>query len=268
VTQSKFQATERQIAEISGLLWENGWAECNAGNMSVDISDCAADLDFPPETRRCTKLEHSYPALAGRLVWITISGRRFRDCARAVADNTCILRVSETADGYEAWGPAEDGSDYRPTSELLVHLRVHEALRSANSPAKAVLHTHPTELIAFSHLPDYASQESFNRALWSMHPEVKVIVPRGVHVIPYITPGSERLARATAQGFGSGYQVVIWQYHGCVAVARDIDRAFDLVHAVNKAAQMVLLCRSAGCVPTGIGKPELDELVQIWGLQE
>jgi rhamnulose-1-phosphate aldolase len=261
-----FSALEKEIAEISGFLWERGWAECNAGNLSVDITPYARDLHLPEPDRRSTKLEYTYPSLSGQYILITISGRRFRDCARDVETNTLILRISEKADGYEIWGSEED--DDRPTSELLVHLRIHEELRSRKSKNFAVLHTHPTHLIALSHVADYGSSEKCNAALWAMHPEVKVIVPKGVKLIPYVTPGSEALARATAGAFGDGHAVVVWQYHGAVAVAPKVDKAFDLVHTVDKAAQMVLLCRSAGSLPTGIGKPELDELVRIWNLEE
>lgn len=263
-----FRALERQIAEISGYLWQNGWAECNAGNISVDITAHAKDLRLPEERTRYTRLGNTYPSLARRLILITISGRRFRDCARDVEANTSILRIADGAEGYEAWGPEHDAYGGRPTSELLVHLRVHEALRDRRSPNTAVLHTHPTDLISLSHLPDYRTEEYFNRALWAMHPEVKVILPRGVSLIPYTTPGSEALARATAQAFAGGRTVVVWQYHGVMAVAPDVDRAFDLIYTANKAAHMVLLCLSAGSSPTGIGKPELDELARIWGLEE
>ena len=90
----------------------------------------------------------------------------------------------------------------------------------------------------------------------------------GSFMLVYQRRGDAAGARATAQAFASGRAVVVWQYHGVMAVAPDIDRAFDLVYTANKAARMVLLCLSAGSSPTGIGKSELDELVRIWGLEE
>jgi hypothetical protein len=134
-----FRALERQIAQIAGFFWQNGWADCDASNVSVDIAGHAADPRLPEERRRSTKLEHTYASLAGRFILITISGRGFRDCARDVAANTSILRIADGADGYEAWGPEEEAYGGRPTFDLLVHLRVHEGLRDQRSPNTAVL---------------------------------------------------------------------------------------------------------------------------------
>ena len=161
------------------------------------------------------------------------------------------------------WTVHKNLDQVRPTSELLVHMRVHKSLAKVESPNRAFLHTHPTELISLSHLPDFETEEKFNHVIWSMHPEVKIMVPRGIGLILYALPGSERLAQATADAVGDGRALALWQYHGIVAVAPTLQQAFDLVYIVNKAAKMVLLCRSTGIAPKGLGKPELRELVKV-----
>ncbi|MHA1569548.1 MAG: class II aldolase/adducin family protein, partial [Alphaproteobacteria bacterium] len=147
-------------------------------------------------------------------------------------------------------------------------LRIHEHLRRQDAPQSVVLHTHPTELIALSHLPDCREQAAFNRALWCVHPEVKYNLPRGVGLVPYTMPGTEALAQATVDVFRRGYPVALWQWHGCVAIGADVGVAFDLIHIANKAAKINLLCRAAGFAPEGLTDAQLSEFARAFDLEE
>ncbi len=260
----------RESAEVSAYLWDKGWAERNAGNLSVDVTELLRGEPEPagPGDDAWRKLDHSYPALAGRTYLVTGSGHRFRDLARDAPHNTCMLRMAPEADAFRIiWG-GEGSPRFRPTSEFPSHLRIHEFLRGSNAPETVVLHTHPTELIAVSHIPDYEDEGVFNRALWSIHPEVKVSIPRGLGLVPYAVPGTEGLAAATVEAFRRGHSVVLWQWHGCVAVARDVLLAFDLIDTANKAAQLILACRAAGIVPRGLNDAQLQDLARAFGLEE
>ena len=44
-------AVVRQLAEVGGYLWTRGWAERNAGNLSVDVTDLVSSED-PNLSRR------------------------------------------------------------------------------------------------------------------------------------------------------------------------------------------------------------------------
>jgi rhamnulose-1-phosphate aldolase len=250
---------------VAGHLWDKGWAERNAGNLSLDVTGC---IDAPGRltAQREIPFEHVYPDLADRCFLVTGSGARFRDVARDPAANLCVVHM--TADGRTGrmlWSGGETPR-FVPTSEFPSHLRTHEMLRRADDAALTVLHTHPTELIALTHHPDYRAQDDLNRALWAIHPEVKVAVPRGLGIVPYTLPGSESLARATVEVFARGYRVVTWVYHGCVAVGTDPDEAFDLIDTLNKAARLVLLCRGAGFAPEGLSEDQLRELASAFGV--
>jgi rhamnulose-1-phosphate aldolase len=261
----------KESAEVSAYLWEKGWAERNAGNLSVDVTDLFEErLESPTDAGWNSaapdrKLERSYPPLAGRTFLVTGSGQRFRDLARDVPHNSCLLRMTG-ADAFRIiWGGSPQ---FRPTSEFPSHLRVHEFLRATNAQEKVVLHTHPTELIAVTHIPEYAGEAQMNRALWGIHPEVAVTIPRGLGLVPYTVPGSEALASATVEALRRGHAAVIWQWHGCVAIARDVLSAFDLIDTANKAAQIILACRAAGVVPKGLDDARLRELRAAFGLPE
>ena len=253
---------------VSEYLWDKGWAERNAGNLSVDVTEHVFGLDPERTPDEARKLEFAYPILANRYFLVTGSGRRFRDLAKDAAGNACILRISDDGAGYSlVWGGLSSKS-FKPTSEFPTHLRLHEHLRANDAPEKTVLHTHPAELITITHLPEYRDEAALNRALWGIHPEVKVNLPKGVGFVPYALPGSEALARATVQGFRNGHSVVLWEMHGCVAKAEGPLVAFDLIDIAAKAASMVLKCRSVGYNPTGLTKEQLDELVREFNLEE
>ena len=257
-----------KTTELSGYLWDKGWAERNAGNLSIDVTDlvaaegsCAAEL-----TRR--QLPFAYPKLAGRLFLVTGSGHRFRDLAHDAAHHACVLWLSDDGRAFQLiWG-GEDDVHFRPTSEFPAHLRVHEFLRERGAAERVVLHTHPTELIVLTHLPEYQNEVALNRVLWGAHPEVKVTVPRGVGLAPYIVPGSEELALATVAALRRDHPVAVWPMHGIVAVGRDVMEAFDLIDTLNKAAQIILLARGAGGFAAGLSDAQLAELVRAFNLKD
>jgi rhamnulose-1-phosphate aldolase len=254
--------------EISKHLWDKGWAERNAGNLSVDVTEHISGGDLTEAGRDPISLEFAYPVLANRYFLVTGSGRRFRDLASNAVSNTCILRMSEDGASYRILWGGGSGPNFRPTSEFPTHLRLHEHLRERDAAEKVVLHTHPPELIVLTHLPDYKDEAALNKALWCIHPEVKYNLPKGVGFVPYALPGSEALAQATAKGFSKGQSVVLWEMHGCVARAQEPMVAFDLIDIAAKAAAMVLMCRSAGHIPTGLTDEQINELVREFNLEE
>ncbi|MDP8225865.1 MAG: rhamnulose-1-phosphate aldolase [Candidatus Lernaella stagnicola] len=254
--------------DVAALLWQKGWAERNAGNLSVDVTgDAAAACEaFTRQPR--VELPFAYPDLAGRLFLVTGSGRRYRDLARNAASNSCLLQLTGDGAGFEILWGGEAGPGFQPTSEFPSHLRVHEHLRQSNAPQHVVLHTHPTELIALTHLPEYTDEAALQHALWSTHPEVKVTVPKGVGLVPYTAPGTEEIAQKTVEVFRRGLPIAVWTYHGCVAIHTSIPDAFDWIDTVNKAAAILLLCRQAGHTPAGLSRDQLDELVRLFDLEE
>ncbi len=268
---AKCPALETILSEMLGVgayLWEKGWAEGNAGNISVDVTEHVSGCDLGPAPDIDGKFEFSYPILADRFFLVTGSGSRFREVAEDPARNACILQISEDASGYSlVWG-GEAGPDFKPTSEFPAHLRLHEYLRKSDAVENVVLHTHPTDLIALTHMPEYRTEKALNEVLWRIHPEVKVNLPKGVGFAPYAVPGTEALALATVEGFERGFSVVLWEIHGGVAKARSPMEAFDLIDIANKAASLVLTCRSVGHIPTGLSEEQLRALAKAFNLKD
>ncbi len=245
-----------ELAEVAAMLWDRGWAERNAGNLSFDVTELVAERAAPTGAA-ATPFGATYPELGGRALLVTAAGSRMRDLARSPDLGSGILRASADGAGYAVeWSGAPA---FTPTSELPSHLAIHAALRRRRSAHRAIVHTHPTELLALSHDPRLGDAARFDRALLAMHPELVVVMPAGVALVPYVTPGT------VAQGAAAGaamerHDVAMWAKHGAAAVGAGFAEAFDLIDTANKAARMLLLCRSAGYEPEGLSDDQLEEL--------
>lgn len=256
-----FEALLAGAAGVAQLLWERGWAERNAGNLSCDVTDIvpAGLADKAPLTR----LGAEYPALSGRCLLVTAAGSRMRDVAHE-PDAWCgVLQFSGDVATYRTvW--CGDGAAFTPTSELPSHLAIHAALRRRGASPRAIVHAHPTELLALSLEPGFGDEGRFNRLLWSLHPETVVVVPSGVAVVPYVMPGTVEQGMVAGRAMET-HDIALWRKHGAVAVGEDFGAAFDLLDTVNKAARLYLLCRSAGIVPEGLSDAQVVELRRTYG---
>jgi len=251
-----------ELADTAQHLWDKGWAERNGGNISVEVTEALASVARGQQQDLFRHQAVPYPELAGRSFLLTGAGTRMRDVARQPAANCCVLRVSDQLDGCAIlWGGERPG--FQPTSELASHLAVHALLLRAGRPQKAFLHTHPDELIALTHIPQYGDERALNQLLWSMHAEVKIVIPEGVGFAPYRPPGSEALAEVTLAALAE-HRVAVWEKHGCVAVGAGPADAFDLIDTVNKAAAIFFLCKGAGFEPEGLTRDEVAELGRLF----
>lgn len=255
-----------EMGEVGGYLSARGWAERNAGNLSVEVTEMLdrESLALAGAPLLAETIVHE--ELAGRAFLVTSTGGRFREIERRPERNVVLVRVTEDLVGYQVlWGGT--GAACQATSEFVSHLKIHGLMRRRNLPQRAVLHTHPTEVIALSHMPLFCQAENLNRMLWGMHPEVKVVLPEGVGVAPYRLPGTVDLADATMDAL-VGHRLVVWEKHGCVAIGKTALDAFDLIDTVGKAAQIFFLCRSAGAEPTGLDSSQLDDIEEAFGRSE
>jgi rhamnulose-1-phosphate aldolase len=253
----------REFAEVAGHLWQLGWAEASAGNISADVTSL---LRYPPTRGRVwMDLPVALPVLAGRRYLVTATGARFRELAGSPEDKICLVEVSADGDRISWNGLVWHGGEARPTSELPSHLEIYAALELLGSPSRAILHSHATHLSTLSHLRRCAAADELNRLLWSTHPESKIFAPKGVALVPYLLPGSAELGAATARAVRDGADTVLWRYHGCIVHAVDPSTALDRLHVLDKAAKMVLMCMAAGEPWEGLDAAQLAELFARFG---
>lgn len=248
-----------EIAEVAEYLWQRGWAERNAGNISVNISDIVPDTTEDFNEYPFISLQLAYPKLAGGYFFVTGTGKRMRDLARKPMKNALIIKLNSEADGYWIISQKLNVDNFMPTSELPTHLGIHEMIAERGSIEKVVMHTHANELVTLTHAKEFCDQEILNRLLWSMHPETMVFVPKGVGFVPYILPGTVDIAVETLKAL-QNHDVALWEKHGVFAIGKSVSDTFDVIDILAKSARIFFMCRSANIVPDGLTDNQLAEL--------
>jgi rhamnulose-1-phosphate aldolase len=251
-----------EVAEVAGYLWQKGWAERNGGNITVNITSVIDD-----EIRQMKPVSQPQPIglqlpfLKDAYFFCKGTNRRMRDLARRPMENGAVIRILDDCSSYEIVAD----NPVKPTSELPSHLSMHNFFIERGSSYRAVLHTHPIDLIAMTHNPEFLKKDRLTYLLWSMIPETRAFCPRGLGIIPYTLPGSVDLAAATLKELEE-YDVVMWEKHGVCSVSENISEAFDMVDTLSKSAQIYLTGKAMGFEPVGMSGAQMEELKQAFGL--
>ncbi len=256
---TQLQEVVDEIAEISGYMWERGWAERNAGNFTVDVTNFLPNAMKNGNLFPTVNLPISQTELAGRSFLVKVAGAPMRNVARQPKKHLLLITITHDLKGYQVlWGG--EGSASKPTSEFISHLKIHQYLRQNNMPQNTFLHSHPPRLIALSQIEKYLHEDIINHLLVTMHPEVKITIPDGVGVAPFRCPGSEELADVTVDALKKKHQVIMWEKHGCAAVGTGMSEAFDFIDVMEKSAAIFFICKGSGYTPQGISDEQLAEI--------
>ena len=251
-----------KIAEVAGYLWQNGWAERNGGNITVNITEYVDnEIKSLPAISEVIQIGTQLPALKGCYFYCKGTGKRMRDLARWPMDNGSIIRILDDCASYVI---VADNA-VMPTSELPSHLSVHARQIEKGSAYKATVHTHPIELISMSHNKAFMGKDVLSTLLWSMIPETKAFCPLGLGVVPYQVPGSNDLAQATLKELAD-YDVVLWEKHGVFAKGLDVMDAFDQIDVLSKSAKIYVNARAMGFEPEGMSDRQMSDLTRIFHL--
>jgi len=252
-----------EVSEIAGYLWERGWAERNAGNISVNISQLIEDPIESLEEFPYFELKNQHAELSSGYFFVSGTGKRMRDLAREPLNNALIIHINRSGTGY--WIISKDKESVRnfmPTSELPTHLGIHRMIAQRGTSEKVVIHTHANELVALTQIKEYCNQESLNNLLLGMHPETIVFIPEGIGFVPYVTPGTEQIAVETLKVL-ENYKVALWEKHGVFAIGESVYETFDLIDILGKAAKIFFLVKSSGHKPEGLNKDQLAKLKEL-----
>lgn len=258
----ELKAVIDQVAEVTGYLWQKGWAERNGGNITVNVTEFAdKELREMPALAPAIRIGKVLPNLRGKYFYAKGTGKRMRDLARKPMENGAIIRICDDCATYEIIAD----SPVMPTSELPSHLALQDYLIGTGSTYKATLHTHPIELVAMSHISRFLREGEMTRVLWSMIPETLAFAPLGIGIVPYALPGSIDLADATLEQIKT-HDVVLWEKHGTVSVGVDIMDAFDQTDVLCKAANIYMCARSMGSEPDGMTPEAIKEVQEVFNL--
>lgn len=276
-----------ETSMVSGFLWEKGFSEKNAGNISANITSLITNHYNELEELKIEVLESSFSSLAGMYFFVTAKGKRMRDISKDIFSNSLIIRISDDGKSYTMYDlrstmydlknrkSIDRGTkskyeqlstnneqlfrDIEPTSELLTYLFLHKEMIADKSGNTVILHTHPTELITLTHDKNLKNEKNLNKILWSMQPETMLSIHEGVGFIPYMSPGSMEIAIATVEK-AKKYNFIIWDKHGAFSIGKNILDVFDTLDVVNKSASIYLKCKSAGIEPEYLSDKELADL--------
>ena len=251
-----------KISKVASYLWQREWVERNGGNISMNLTPFFSDEKEPDMSRF---VSHDFPSeAAGLYIFVTGAGCYIRSLIDDIEDASCVLYINKEATGYcIIWGGNAEG--FRPTSELASHLEIHLFNKKNNPKNLAVLHAHPIELIIMSHHPIFNDEEKLNQSIWSMCPEVRVYVPRGINCTPYSITQSDDLANATTHAF-TYRDIALWEKHGATTTAPDVMQAWDFLDVANKGAKLLLGAWAAGFEPAGLSREQLNGLEELFKL--
>jgi rhamnulose-1-phosphate aldolase len=258
---------QEEIAAVAGFLWQKGWAERNAGNLSYNVTNLFDGLPGKVDFEAPVSLSRTFPHLNNQLLLITNSGSRMRDVAADISTNTCLLQIIDGGNAYWQLKGSESLKTMTPTSELPTHLAIHDKLCAEGRPEKVIIHTHPNRLIAITHIRELCSQAVINNILWSMQPETCIYIHEGLGFVPYLQTGSDALAQATLAALDQ-HRVVLWEKHGCLAIGENASEAFDLIDIAEKSADIFFTCRNAGFQAEGIPVKDLKKLRESFGIAQ
>ncbi|WP_454051784.1 class II aldolase/adducin family protein [Cellulomonas sp. Marseille-Q8402] len=236
-------------------------SEAGAGNISVYLGwDVELRRRFPV-TEEVT-LPVPVPALAGRTVLATGSGRRLRQIQDDPEAAIGALRVHEG--GTTATLHTSPRRLFeRLTSELNSHLAVHQdQVARRGIGFQAVVHAQPPHLTYLSHVPAYRDTAAMNAAVLRWEPESVVSLSQGVGVLDFMVPGSAELQAANVAGLRE-HEIVLWSKHGTMSRSDvSVTRAVDRVEYAETGARYEYMDLVAGGGAQGLTRDEIRSVAR------
>lgn len=247
----------QSVRQAASTMFQRGWTEGTAGNISIDVTAGVPKPLRNFRTHPAIRDTAIQPVKTERVLLITGAGSQISDVVHAPARNLLLIYLRPDHVGYHVlWGR---GGFSRATTELSSHLRIYSVCQDFQGDFPSVIHAHPSHLIALSHNRKYTESDALSALLWSLHPEVKMMIPEGFGFVRYCHPGSKKLAAATARVFKK-QRIAIWEKHGCIAFGNDVAQALEIIDVSEKAASIYFLCKSAGYEIDGLDENDLREL--------
>lgn len=251
----------KDVCLIIDKMYNLGWDERNGGNVSylLNEEELSEYLDLS-KVIRTYPLNFDASAVKGKYFLATGTGKYFRNTLRDPETNLGIFRVSEDGKNAELiWGYKDGG---KSTSETYAHLMCHIARLKVDPNQHIVIHTHPENIIALTHIfPN--DEKELTKALWKVMTECIVVFPEGIGLLPWMQCGTYEIGVATAEKMYDR-RLVIWGLHGIYGVGKDIDEAFGLIETVEKAAKIYLKYHLIGDLNT-ISDENLKGIAKFYG---
>jgi rhamnulose-1-phosphate aldolase len=239
----------REFRGVAKVLYDKGWAEASAGNLSLRLSRPPENAARPPYDGKGVYLtDLDMTGLVGDCFLVTGSGSRMREIAAEPEKGLCLIKI---LDPRRIW--LVEGSE-KVSSEWPTHAGLHALFKENRSNERAVVHCHPPSLVVLSHM--FSDEREMNERIFRMQHETRPFVPEMLGLIPYAVSGSQSLADASREKLRK-FRLALWDKHGVIASGRSLDQALDRVEIVEKAAAIYLQLRSMGIEPEGMSDEQL-----------
>ena len=222
--------------EILDLLYKHNWDERNGGNLSVILTeDEVKEITLNDKVLRTFTTDFDMTSITGKYFLITGTGSYFKNIKKAPDENLGLVKVLDKNTLGLIWGYTKGG---KPTSEHPTHLICHMERLKKDPNHKVIIHSHPTNLIAMTHVTPLDSK-FFTETLWKMQTESIVVFPEGIAVLPWMLCGGREIGIKTADVMKE-YRSVVWAQHGIFASGESLDEVFGLLETIEKAAEIYL----------------------------
>ena len=252
----------QEMVHITREMYNHGWDERNGGNISLLLSpEELAPYSCCLHVQRELPLGFCAPALAGRTLLVTGTGKYFKNVSADPAAHLGIIRISPTGDTASLLWGFSGGGTY--TSELPAHLASHAQRLARDAQHRVIMHCHPTNILAMTFVHSLDERE-FTRSLWRMCTECMMVFPDGIAVLPWMMCGTESIGQATAEKMKES-RLVVWAQHGIYAAGKCLDEAFGLIETVEKAAAVYMKIAHLTCINT-ISDEQLLEIATSYGV--
>ena len=133
---------------------------------------------------------------------------------------------------------------HKPSSEYPFHQTIYQK----NSHVKAILHAHPPALAAFSVVRQIPNT---------------LVIPQAadvcgkVGIAKYATPGTQELADNITESLNDGYDIVMLENHGVVAIGPDLLTAFQRFETLDFCARIIIKAKSLGAEITTLTEEQM-----------
>ena len=228
---TEIERTIKVMKEAAGVIFDHGWAEAFAGNMSVCMNE-RTDFDGSGKIQMYKKFTN----LVGRSILISSSGSRMRQIASGDEIKMFSLITIDESGVFYYHHP--DFSD-KPSSELKAHLMIHDELHKRENNNTAIVHCHPDNIITLLRSQKYKDPEALDEIFSEILLESKLLLPNGAGFVAEMEPGAEKLASAICEQIKKR-DIVLLDKHGCFSYGKDINEALDKIEFVEKAARICL----------------------------
>jgi len=251
--------TVREVIYTCTNMYHQGWCERTGGDISAIIDPEEFGTLLPNKPLRLGELNFDASPLIGRYLVVTASGNYFRNVQYEPLENIGIIKIEDATHYGVYWGLENGGV---PTSELATHCLTHSVRLMVNPNHRILIHCHPTHTIAYTYvMPE--DEGRLTRILWKMSAECILTFPEGVGYLPWMVNGGKEIGEATAAK-AADYRAIIWGQHGIFSAGNNVDEAFGLIEAIEKASTIYMLTKDRLLNP--ISDENLKKLADSMGV--